>query len=373
MIKRFIKIEDYLEFNKVFILYGPRRSGKTTLLNSFLSETKLKYKLVNGDNLETQNVLSSQQFLLLKEFISGYNLLAIDEAQQIPEIGRGLKILIDQVPDLKIIATGSSSFGLMQLTGEPLTGRKKTMTLYPFAQMELLSIKNAFELKEELSDYLIFGSYPEVITETNRNNKIEILRELVNSYLYKDILSFEKVRNSKLLQNLVKLIAFQIGNPVSYNELATQLGVNVRTISRYLDLLEKSFVIYSLGSYGFNLRNEIKSKNKYYFYDNGIRNAVISQFNEIELRNDIGQLWENFIMIERLKKREYHKIYCNPYYWKTYSRKEIDLIEERDGKLNGYECKWSNTKSKAQNEFISNYSNSEFNIINKNNYFDFIT
>jgi len=371
MISRIYKLEDLIRKQKALVLYGARRVGKTTLLSDFLNRTDLKYKLDSGDNIRTQEVFNSQDFKQILEYASGYDIIAIDEAQQIQNIGMGLKILVDQMPGIMVIVTGSSSFELSQQVGEPLTGRKKTLTLFPFSQSELLSKYNKFELREHLSEFLVFGSYPEVVLEPDIKKKIEILRELAESYLLKDILSLDKIRNSRPILSLLKLIAFQTGSQVSLNELAMQIGIDAKTVDRYLYLLENAFVIKKLGGYSRNLRNEVTSKAKYYFWDNGIRNAVIAQFNKIEDRNDIGILFENFIITERLKANVYNNRYCTEYFWRTYSGQEIDLIEEQDGKLHGYEFKWSE-KVKAKRPSQWSYENSDYQVINKKNYLDFV-
>lgn len=362
----------YLKPNRVLVIYGPRRAGKTTLLNDFLSDCKLKYKLDSGDNIRVQEVLSSQDFKLIKEYASGYELIAIDEAQRIPNIGQGLKILVDQVTSIKVIATGSSSFELSGQIGEPLTGRKITLILYPISQIELNLLYNRYELKERLNEWLIFGEYPEVITALSKNEKVKILDELVHSYLLKDILELERVKGSKILLDLLRLIAFQIGNEVSLSELAGQLGVDSKTIARYLDLLEKSFVLYNLRGFSRNLRKEVTKKSKYYFYDNGVRNAIISNFNDLNLRNDVGVLWENFLVIERLKKDAYHKIFANRYFWRTWDQKEVDFIEEREGKLFGYEFKWKEKLRIKNKAWLEVYPGSSLEIITPENYLDFI-
>lgn len=374
MLRRFYdNLGELLQPQKVLVLYGPRRVGKTILLERFLKQTELKYKLDSGDNIRTQNILSSQDFSQILEYAEDYELLAIDEAQQIPNIGMGLKIIVDHMPKIKIIATGSSSFDLSRQIGEPLTGRKQTIVLYPLSQLELLSEHNRFELKQKLEEFLVFGSYPEVVITKGRKKKISVLQEMVNSYLLKDILTLEKVKGSKLLLDLLKLLAFQTGNQVSLNELAGQLGIDVKTVARYLDLLEKTFIIIRLGGFSRNLRKEITNKNKYYFLDNGIRNAVISQFNRLDTRNDVGQLWENFIVMERLKKRSYKDIYAFQYFWRTYDQKEIDLIEERKGKLFGYEIKWRDKRIKTPKAWLETYKKATYQVINKNNYLEFIT
>lgn len=373
MIKRhYDNLDKYLRKQKVLILYGPRRVGKTTLLNNFLKNSNYKYRLDSGDNIRIQKILSSSDFELINEYASGYELLAIDEAQNIPDIGRGLKIITDNNPEIKIIATGSSSFEISQKIGEPLTGRKKTLVLYPISQSELRLKLNKFELREELEKYLIYGSYPEVLKTKSNKEKIDIILELVNSYLLKDILSLDKIKNSNSLYILLKLLAFQIGNQVSDNELAVTLKINVKTVNRYLDLLEKSYVIYRLNPFSRNLRNEISKKSKYYFYDTGIRNGIVENFNSIDLRNDFGQLWENFIIIERLKFNKYNDVYCKSYFRRTYEKEEIDLIEDQDGKLNAYEIKWGEQIVKSPTKFLNEYKKSEFKTINRINYLDYI-
>lgn len=372
--RAYTPLDTYLQPGKVLVIYGPRRVGKTTLLREFLAHTSLKYKLDSGDNVTTQQTLSSQEFRQVLGYAEGYDVLAIDEAQSIPQIGQALKIIVDQMPGIRVIATGSSSFELAGQIGEPLTGRKRTLTLFPIAQAELLSLHNRHELRQFLPELLIFGAYPEVIESPTRSAKIEAITEIANSYLLKDILAFDRVRSSRTLSNLLKLLAFQVGNEVSHSELAGQLGVDTKTVLRYLDLLEKAFVVIRLGAFSRNLRQEISNRAKYYFYDNGIRNALIAQFNDLDQRNDVGQLWENFIFIERMKRRAYASIYANTYFWRTYDQQEIDLVEEREGKLFGYECKWSPRKAvSAPRSWFSAYPDAEFAVINPENYLDLLT
>ncbi len=374
MLERHYKdLSKYLKANHVLVVFGPRQVGKTTLLESFLKKTNLKYKLDSGDNIRTQALLGSQDFDQILGYAEGYELLAIDEAQQIPNIGMALKILVDQMPGLFVIATGSSSFDLSQSVGEPLTGRKATLTLYPVSQMELLQIYNKQELRHKLESFLIFGGYPEILMAKTKDEKIRLLKELVDAYLLKDILSLEKIKSSQILFNLVKLLAFQIGQLVSHNELATQLKIDVKTVGRYLDLLEKSFVICKLTGFSRNLRSEITRKHKYYFLDLGIRNTVIAQFNSLDNRDDVGQMWENFLVVERLKKGAYTNFYGNRYFWRTYEGQEIDLIEEMEGVLSGYEAKWSEKKKvKEPVLWKEQYPRSTFEVITPKNYLDFI-
>jgi len=366
-------LESRLQPNKVMVIYGPRRVGKTTLLKNYLKQTQLKYKLDSGDDVRVQQILSSQDFTQILSYIEGYELLAIDEAQNIPNVGMGLKILVDQVPNLKVIVTGSSSFELAGQVGEPLTGRKQTLSLSPLAQSELHSTYNKHALKEKLPDFLVYGTYPEVLLASTHQGRIEVLTEIANSYLLKDILAFDRVKSSRTLWDLLKLLAFQVGSEVSLNELGTQLGVDVKTIQRYLDLLEKAFVITRLGGLSRNLRQEVRNKFKYYFLDNGIRNAIIAQFNPLDQRNDVGALWENFMLMERLKFRTYAPLLANTYFWRTYNQQEIDLVEERDGNLYGYELKWSSNKPVTPpSNWLSAYPGAEYQVITPTNYNQFI-
>lgn len=366
-------LSKYLHPKEVLIIYGPRRVGKTVLLETYLSKTTLKYKLENGGDLGIQEILSSQRAETLRQYAQGYDLIVIDEAQYIPNIGQSLKLLIETVPNIKVIATGSASFDLSNRVGEPLTDRSTILILYPVAQLELLNQMNKFELSQKKEEHLIYGSYPKVLTMKSFEEKAKNLRQLVNSYLLKDILDLEDVKGSKILLDLLRLLAFQIGNEVSFAELAQNLPIDPKTVARYLDLLEKSFVLINIRGYSKNLRKEISNKSKYYFYDNGIRNAIINNFNPLNLRDDIGKLWENFLVVERLKKQSYQPIFANNYFWRTWDQKEVDFVEEREGKLFGYEFKYSSAKHRTPQDFIETYPGSELVVINSENYLDFIT
>lgn len=369
--RNYQNLDDYLEPNKVLVIYGPRQVGKTTLLQSYLSQTGLKYKVDSGDNLRTQQILSSQDFGQILDYLRGYELYAIDEAQRVPGIGMGLKIIVDQIPNIKVIATGSSSFELSGQIGEPLAGRKKTLSLYPISQSELKAIYNSFEIKEKLPELLIYGSYPAILT-ADLGKKADLLEELVNSLLLKDILELERVKSSKVLIDLLRLIAFQIGGEVSLSELGRQLGLDYKTVARYLDLFEKSFILYNLRGYSTNLRKEVTKKSKYYFYDNGIRNAIISNFNPLNQRDDIGKLWENFMVAERLKSQEYLGIHANNFFWRTWDKQEIDWLEEKEGNLFGYEFKFTGQKPRGQRQFARSYPEAKFQLITSQNYLDFV-
>lgn len=372
MIKRIFDLKNLIKKGKVLIVYGPRQVGKTTLIKAYLNKTKLKYRYDLGDNLELANGLAKCTYDSTDNHVKNYDLIVIDEAQKIPNIGNALKLMVDRHPDKHFIATGSSSFDLANKTGESLTGRKRLLTLYPISQLELSKDLAPSELIHNLSKYLIYGSYPEVLSINIDSEKEEVLKLIANSYLLKDILEFDRIKNSEKIYSLLKLLAFQVGSEVSANELSRQLGVDTKTILYYLDLLEKSFVIFSLSGFSRNLRKEVTKMSKYYFYDNGIRNAVISSFNKLPDRNDLGQLWENFLMIERMKHNSYTKFNSNYYFWRTYEQQEIDLIEENSGKLFGYEFKWKDEKVKSPKLWLETYQEASFELINKNNYLDFI-
>jgi uncharacterized protein len=372
-IPRHYDISTLLRPYKALILFGSRQVGKTTLLEDFLKKTPLKTKLDTGDNIRLRALFESEELEQLREYAEGYDLLAIDEAQRLPKAGECLKIMLDQRMVKYILVTGSSSFELAGQIGEPLTGRKNSHTLYPIAQSELALLYNRYELKEQLPERLVLGSYPAVVTAKSRREKIRILEEITDSYLFKDILAIDKIKNSKILLDLLSLIALQLGSEVSHSELAQQLKIDSKTVARYLDILEKSFILYNLRGFSRNLRSEITKKSKYYFLDNGIRNAVISNFQPLDKRDDVGALWENFLVIERLKSRHYHEISANDYFWRTWEQSEIDLIEERDGALHAYEFKWGAKKAAHCPEvFKEAYPASSFTVINSSNFLDFL-
>lgn len=360
--------------NKVIVIYGPRRCGKTTLIKKFLEGIGEKYLLLSGEDIFVQQAMNSQSIVQLKNYIGDNKLLVIDEAQKIKNIGLNLKLIVDHIKDIQILVTGSSSFDLANHVGEPLTGRKFTLTQLPLSQMEIGQIENKLETEANLGNRLVFGSYPEIVLSSSMDEKVRLLKEIVGSYLYKDILEVEGLKYSDKIVKLLQLLAFQIGKEVSFGELGAQLGMSKNTIEKYLDLLQKTFVVFRLNGFSRqgNKRKEITKQPRYYFYDNGIRNALINNFNPIELRDDIGMLWENYIAIERLKKQEYEQIFSNNYFWRTYEKKEIDWIEERGGALYGYEIKWRQEKNKPPKEWMEGYKNSKYELINKDNYLEFI-
>lgn len=374
-IKRVItpEVKKRLKPNKVVIIYGPRRSGKTTLANEILKHSRQDYLFISGEDRGVHSWLGSQSITILKENIGSKKLLVIDEAQKIDNIGLNLKLIVDHIKGIRVLATGSSSFELANQVGEPLVGRKWQFTLYPVAQLELIKNEPLFETKAKLESRLIYGMYPEVITQKDLHLKRQLLHSMVDNYLFRDLLEMEEVRKSEKIVNLLKLIAFQIGQEVSIQELANQLNLNQRTVERYLDLLEKVFVIKKVYGFSRNLRKEVTKTSRYYFLDLGIRNALINNFNDLQSRDDVGMLWENFLFSERLKKQHYTGLFSNNYFWRTYDQKEIDLVEERDGKLFGYEFKWKNKTVKAPKGWLETYSNATFEMIHPENYLDFIT
>ncbi|MBF0500094.1 MAG: ATP-binding protein [Candidatus Riflebacteria bacterium] len=370
--KQLDNLKTMVKPGKVIVVYGARRTGKTTLIREFLKGETKPYLLVNGEDITVQSYLSSQSLEKLGEFVGNNRLLVVDEAQKVHNIGLNLKMIVDNVPGIRIIATGSSSFDLARSIGEPLTGRKTTLIQYPLSQLEIGCTEQRHQTEARLESRLIYGSYPEVVLMQDKSERQQYLKEIVSSYLYKDILEMEGIRKSAKIGRLLQLIAFQIGKEVSYTELGTSLGMSKNTVDHYLDLLEKAFVIQRLGGFSRNLRNEIIKNSRYYFIDNGVRNALINNFNPIELRNDVGELWENYLLIERLKRQEYLRESANNYFWRTYTKKEVDLVEERNGGLYGYEMKWGKAKPRPPKDWITAYPEAEWQMINRENYLDFI-
>ena len=361
-----------LQKDKVLVIYGPRRVGKTTLIENILKDYKGKYYYGVGEDINLRNILESQNLNLIKNSFTGYDLVVIDEAQTIKNIGVGLKMLVDHLKDVTVIASGSSSFDLSNKIGEPLTGRKRTIKLYPMSAIELAENTGRMEIYSRLEEMLIFGTYPEILNASNNKDKQRLLEELRDSYLYKEILELENIRNSSKIYDLLLLLAYQVGKEVSLNELSNSLDLAKQTVERYIDLLEKSFVIKKVRGFSRNLRKEVTKTLRYYFLDNGILNAVINNFNPINLRNDTGALWENYLFSERLKKQEYHGISTENYFWRTYDRKEIDHVEVINENISGYEFKWKKGKIKVPALWKETYPDAGFEIINKENFLDFI-
>jgi uncharacterized protein len=332
--------------NKVLILLGARRVGKTDLIKNYLATIpKVDYLQLNGEDLDDSNLLKERSVSNYSRVLASVKLLVIDEAQNIPNIGMILKLIVDSIEGIKIIATGSSVFDLSNKLGEPLVGRKNTIYLFPLAQMEFSEFENYKETTLKLEERLLFGSYPELEQYPDWNDKISYLKEIINSYLLKDILIFDGIKQSNKILDLLKLIAFQVGQEVSLQELARQLGISKNTVESYLDLLSKVFVIYKVPGFSRNLRKEITKSNRWYFFDNGIRNAIIGNFTRLETRTDVGALWENYLASERVKYQNYSKKTVTNYFWRTYDQQELDWLEEKNGNLCGFKFKWNKNRS----------------------------
>ena len=374
MINRILKnqIIETFELNKVILIWGARRVGKTTLVKSVVENfTDARY--LNCELLQNKEALETSNSEILASFLGKSRYLVFDEAQSIKNIGGILKIIHDTFPEKKIIATGSSSFHLHQQSGEPLTGRSREFIMTPLSFEEVVEYEDMITANARIENILRFGLYPEIYTKSE-SFVIDELENIVSNYLFKDILQFENLKKPDVLYNLIKALAFQIGSEVSYNELSNKVGVHVNTVKRYIELLEQNYVIFRLPALSNNPRNEIGKSQKIYFYDCGIRNAVIRNFNPLSHRNDIGQLWENFVVSEKRKINLNHKRYVNSYFWRNYQKKEIDYIEEQNNKYDLFECKY-NAKKKVfvPKDFEKHYSNYTFNIISLDNYWKHLT
>jgi predicted AAA+ superfamily ATPase len=375
IVKRVIEgqLENLLGKNKVLLVLGTRRVGKTFLINAIHTNYKNPVVILNGEDFDVQELLKKRTAANYKRIIGSAKLLILDEAQVIPEIGKILKFMIDSLPGLTILATGSSSFDLLNKAGEPLTGRQIQFNLYPLSQLELKETETYLETVQNLEERLIYGSYPELFQLKTYTEKSVYLQQLIQSYLLKDILAFEGIRQSDKIIRLLRLIAYQVGSEVSHNELGAQLGISKNTVESYLDLLSKVFIIYRLSAYSTNQRKEVSKSSKWYFFDNGIRNAIINDFRLPDLRNDIGTLWENYIISERIKRNSYLKENVQNYFWRNYNQQEIDLIEIKEGKTYAYEFKYTSKKVKIPAAFAAAYPKASFEVISRDNYLDWIT
>ena len=364
------EIDQRLNSGKAIIILGARQVGKSSLLRErFANNNSVVW--LEGDNIEVQSIFENFSLAAAKSIIGNKKTVIIDEAQNILDIGMKLKIITDQLKDIQLIATGSSSFDLANKINEPLTGRKWEYTLYPLSFAEMEAHHGFWEERKLLNQRLVYGYYPDVVTHPS--DAIEILRNLTTSYLYKDILRWENIKKSDRLTKLLQALAFQVGSQVSYTELGNMCGLDNKTVEKYIALLEQAYVIFRLPSFSRNLRNELKFSKKVYFFDNGIRNALIANYNPIELRSDVGALWENFLISERIKKIHYDKTYANQWFWRTQSQKEIDYLEEYNGQLNAYEFKWNSKKTgKAPNDFTKAYPDAVFRVVTPDNFQEFI-
>ena len=372
MVRRIIESSILSKFysDKAIIILGPRQSGKTTLARSIAEASNQPALWLNGDEPDIRQRLSGISSDSLRQLFGNYKLVIIDEAQRIKNIGITLKLIIDNIPAVQVIATGSSSFELSGEINEPLTGRKYEYFLFPFSTSELIQFNGDMKETRLLPDRLVYGLYPEVVN--NPGEEKNILKSINDSYLYKDIFSFQDLRKPELVEKLLQALALQICSEVSYNELAHLLGVDPQTIEKYILLLERAFVVFRLPSLARNIRNELKKSRKIYFIDNGIRNAIISNFQSFSLRTDSGVLWENYLVSERKKINHYYQRYCNTFFWRTTQQQEIDYIEEESGMLHTFEFKLNKGGKKIPLTFAKSYPNFEFKIINMDNYLEFV-
>ena len=364
-------LEKRLGDEKVITLLGPRQAGKTTLLKELVRRNRLDVLWWNGDEPDIREMLTNPTSTQLKSYIGRYKFVIIDEAQRVENIGLTIKLIYDNIPGVKVIATGSSSFELANRINEPLTGRKWEHFLFPVSYEEMVQHHGIIEERRQLEQRLIYGYYPGVVT--NPGLEKETLHQLADSYLYKDILTWENVQKPEKLEKLIQALAFQLGNQVSYLELSRMTGIDKETVERYIILLERAFVVFRLGSFNRNLRKELSKSRKVYFYDNGIRNAVIRNYAPLGLRSDTGALWENFLIGERLKYLQKNEWFTNRFFWRTHDRQEIDYIEERDGTLHAFEFKWSEkAKSKFPKIFLNTYPEHKTDVISKSNFETFV-
>lgn len=366
------QVEDALFKGKIVVIYGPRQVGKTTLAKLILqNRQEIKSAYFNCDEPDICQALTDKTSTELKLFLGDSKLVVLDEAQRVKNIGLTLKLLADNYPKMQIIATGSSSFDLSNQIFEPLTGRKKEFYLYPFSLAELKNYYSEIEFNRILENRMVFGMYPGVIFESDKD-KSESLRELAKSYVYKDALEYQGIKNSEVVEKLLQALALQVGNEVSYNEISSLIEVNKITVANYIQILEKAFIVFRLPSFSRNLRDEIKSNRKIYFFDNGIRNALINNLNPVGLRQDAGALWENFMISERVKRNGNFGSVANMYFWRTLRQQEIDLIEDRGGELAGYEFKWKSRPGKVPVAFSRAYPDAKVEMITKENYKTFV-
>jgi hypothetical protein len=362
------RIEEYFVPGKVIVLLGPRRVGKTVLVRQIISSITEPVLFLNGEDINTREMLARRSVPHYLQLLDGRKILIIDEAQKIPDVGAALKLMIDEIAGLRVLITGSSAFDVENRTGEPLTGRKYTFRLYPLSDAEYDQKYSVPERKDKMKERLIYGCYPELLTMSNSGMKAAYLNDLVSSYLLKDILVFENIKKSDKILSLLRLIAFQTGSEISTTEIGRQLGMSENTVSQYLDLLSKVFIIHKVGGFSRNLRKEISKSSKWYFFDNGIRNILVANLNPVELRNDVGQLWENYIISERIKFQQYSGMIVNNFFWRTYDQQEIDWVEERGGQLHAFEFKWSENKHpKAPIGWSKTYPDASYSVVNPDN------
>ena len=373
MIKRSIEnlIKGQLHGGRAIIVMGARQVGKTTLLKQVFSTDSNDVLWMSGDEPDVRGMFENMTSTRLRSIIGNHRVVIIDEAQRIEDIGIKLKLIIDQIPSVQLMATGSSSFELANKINEPLTGRKWEYKLFPLSFTELVNETNLLEEKRMVPHRMVYGSYPDVVTHPGK--EVAILRELTESYLYKDILEFDRIHKPEKLTKLLQALAYQVGAEVSYNELSQLCGLDAKTVASYISILEQAYIIFRLGTFSRNLRNELKNSRKIYFYDNGIRNALIGNFSQVENRTDVGALFENYTIAERMKRKEYLMDYVKSWFWRNTNKQEIDYIEEKDGKIHAYELKWNpKRKALAPLSFRNAYPDADFTVINRDNIEDLL-
>lgn len=365
-------INKKLQANKVVVLLGARRVGKTMLVEKIIENLNENFVFLNGDDVETHNLLETQSTSNFKKLLGDTKFLVIDEAQEIPNIGKKLKLMVDTIPDLKVLVTGSSAFEINNQIGEPLVGRMKTINLYPIAQIEFSKTENYLQIKGNLEDRLIFGGYPELSKISNKQDKINYLKDIVNTQLLRDIFAFEGIKKRDKIIALLQIIAYRTGSEISLESIGRDLQISKNTVEKYLDLFSKVFIIYSVSGYRKNRYNEITKMKKWYFVDNGIRNAIINSFNPLNMREDVGKLWENYLNSERIKKLSYQEDYVLDYFWRTHTKQEIDRLEIKNEQISAFKYKYGKSKAKIPTEFAKSYPEASFEIINQDNYLDYI-
>jgi len=364
---------EHLIPGKVNLIFGTRRVGKTFLLRKLVAKTPFKYLWLEGEDVDAQQLLAQRSIAAYQRLAGDIDLLIIDEAQAVPDIGKVLKLFADHLMHLRIIVTGSSAFDLLNLSGEPLTGRAFFHQLYPIAQLELATGENGLQTRQQLPERIVMGSYPELFSLSMTNQRERYLRELVDTYLLKDIMAFDGIRNAAKVKDLLRLIAFQLGKEVSLEELGRQVQLSKNTVERYLDLFTKVFILVRVSGFSRNLRKEVTKTSRWYFVDNGVRNALLSDLRPLPLRQDVGELWENYLIAERIKKIRAEQRWVEYYFWRTYDQQEIDWIEVENGQLRAYEFKWKTDRAKLPKAFADAYPEASFALVNQENYLDFIT
>ncbi len=365
-------ISKHLLPNKAVIVYGSRRVGKTMLVRNVIKNYEGRVQVLNGEDVDTKMMLSERSVSRYRQLFGDIDLLVIDEAQHIEEIGWIIKLMVDELPDIRIMATGSSSFDLQNQVGEPLVGRSYSYHLLPYSCNELIDIMTRLQFFKSIESLLLYGCYPEVVSLSTYDEKKRYLVEMSKSYLLKDILAIDGLKNAGKMEMLLRLIAYQQGSEVSYDELATQLSLSRNTVEKYLDLLSKVFILFRLPAFSNNPRKEVSKAGKWYFYDNGVRNAVIDDFRPLVMRQDVGALWESFFITQRMKLQNNRQQRCRYFFWRGYNGQEIDLIEQSEQTVRAFECKWTAKRVKKPSLFDTLYPEATFDVVHRDNFYDYM-